>query len=123
MVEVGKAMEKQTDPILKQLNDRSFQSEEKEESGVESMPSGDSSVSNGTSDGSARMSSGYDSSEKESKSSWVDFEGEIINLSTFKLDALHSSNVVERIQDCDISTIEHDGTPRLRKGKTSLKLI
>ena len=123
MVEVGKAAEERTEPIVKQQNDRSFHSGEKEESGVESMPSGDSNVSNEISDGSAQTSSGYDSSEKESKSSWEDYEGEIINLSTFQLDAFHSSNVVERVQECDISTIEHDGTPRLRKGFYFFTLI
>ena len=117
MVEVGKAVEERTEPMVKQQNDMSFQSGEKEESGVESIPSDVLNVSNETSDGNTQTSSGYDSSEKESKSSWEDYEGEIINLSTFKLEALHSSNVVKRAQDCDLSTIEHDGTPKLRKGK------
>lgn len=117
MVEMEKVVETEGQMIGKQLNDRSYRPEEREESGVESMPSGGSNVSNGMSDAGSHDSSGYGSSEKGGKSAWEDFEGEVVNISTFNLEAMQSSNVIERNQDCEISTIEHtNDTPRLRKG-------
>ena len=118
MVEVGKISEDKNEPIAKQQNDRSYEAGERDESGVGSMPSSASNVSKESPEGNTHVSSGYDSSEKDSNSSWKDYEGEIINLSTFQLDVMQSSNVVERSQKCEISTIEHEnGTPMLRKGK------
>ena len=48
----------------------------------------------------------------------------IINLSTFKLECLQSSNVVRLVGDCEISSIAHEnGTPHLRKGNTESLII
>ena len=117
MVEIGSAAETKNDPITKQLNDRSYKAGEGDESGLESMASGTASVSIETSNGDSQGSSGYGSSDAEGKSSWEDYEGEVVNLSTFKLEALQSSNVIERRHECDISTIEHtNDAPLLRKG-------
>ena len=98
--------------IEKQLNDRSFKGVGNE-SGVASLSSdwteGDTSSTNPHAE-----TSGYESS---GKTSWEDFEGEIINLSTFKLDCMQSSNIVRPIGECEISSIMHEnGTPQLRKG-------
>ena len=64
--------------------------------------------------GPSMETSGYESS---GKTAWEDFEGEIVNLSTFKLECMQSSNVVRPVGECEISSIAHEnGTPHLRKG-------
>ena len=112
MTEVAKTTtEEVTEQIEKQMNDRSYNGGASE-SGVMSASSdwteseGGDQISGGT--------SGYGSS---GVTAWEDFEGEIINLSTFKLECLQSSNIVKRAVECEISSIIHEnGTPRLRKG-------
>ena len=97
--------------IEKQFNDRSYNGVYGNESGFENgndEGTGSSDLTNPTVE-----SSGYESG----KTAWEDFEGEIVNLSTFKLECLQSSNVIKRVNDCEISSIMHEnGTPQLRKG-------
>lgn len=100
----------------KQENDRSYK-QGNEESGLGTTAASDqtreSSDQNGTG-----ASSGYDSMERSVKTSWEEYEGEVVSLTTFSLNFLQSSNVQKRLDECEISTIEHaEGTPRLRKGK------
>ena len=101
--------------IEKQLNDRSYRGAN-EESGVASGSSGWAESGSEPSNWSDQVvdTSGYDSSVK---TAWEDFEGEIVNLSTFKLECLQSSNIARKIGKCEISSIEHEnGTPHLRRG-------
>lgn len=110
-------MVKESDDSIhgKQLNDLSFK-RQSDESGIVSAESDLSSAKND--------STGLDPSDESSgcgitKScdSWEDYEGEIVNLTTFQLDIMQSSNVARMARPCEISTIEHEnGTPQLRKG-------
>ena len=102
--------------IGKQENDRSYKRESQNESGMGSSRISNESQGN-TDEENTGATSGYDSLERSGKTSWEEYEGEVVNLSLFKLSILHSTNVEKRLNECDISTIEHvDGTPRLRKG-------
>ena len=113
MTEIAKAVkEGVVNEIEKQLNDRSYNAP-RSESGIDT---GSSDWTGGDMDpsGASVETSGYDSS---GGTSWEDYEGEIINLSTFKLECFQSSNIVRMVDDCEISSIAHEnGTPHLRKG-------
>ena len=109
-------MNVKTEKLGKQENDRSYKKDSKDESGM-----GSTLASNGsqgcTDEENTGATSGYDSLDRSVKTSWEEYEGEVVNLSLFKLSILQSSNVEKRLDECDISTIEHvDGTPQLRKG-------
>lgn len=109
------ASEEMLKEVEKQLNDRSYKGTN-EESGVASESSGWTESENEPSNRSEQVvdTSGYDSSVK---TAWEDFEGEIVNLSTFKLECLQSSNITRKVGECEISSIEHEnGTPHLRRG-------
>ena len=117
MAETQKLLENGAGEIIgKQENDRSFNHGLTGESGVEdgSMVS-ERQISNGHLNTGA--SSGYDSLQNSSKSTWEEFEDEVVNPFTFKLNIMQSSNVERRLNDCEISSIEHvEGTQKLRKG-------
>ena len=117
MTKVLEAVKESGDSIPgKQLNDLSFK-KQSDESGIASAESDLSSVKNESS-GSNPTDESSESGIAKSGDSWEDFEGEIVNLSTFQLDIMQSSNVVRLARPCEISTIEHEnGTPQLRKGK------
>ena len=118
MAETQKLSENGAGEIIgKQENDRSFIRGVTGESGVEdgSMVS-ERQISNDHLDTGA-SSSGYDSLQNSSKSTWEEFEDEVVNPLTFKLNIMQSSNVERRLDDCEISSIEHvEGTQKLRKG-------
>ena len=117
MAEVLKASDEVNEVVEKQLNDRSYKGAA-DESGVAGLESNENEQSNSLSDHSVE-SSGYSSL---GKSEWEDFEGEIVNLSTFQLECMQSSNVVRQVGECEISSIAHEnGTPHLRKGKIESK--
>ena len=100
----------------KQFNDLSFQ-KQSDESGIVSAESDLSSAKNDSTGPSPTDESSGNGTTK-SGDSWEDFEGEIVNLTTFQLDIMQSSNVERLARPCEISTIEHEnGTPQLRKGK------
>ena len=118
MAELLKVKSKEMrEEIEKQLNDRSY-------NGANESGMGEGSVDI-TEDGAKSQeavadSSGYGSS---GRTEWEDFEGEIVNLSTFQLECMHSSNVARKVADCEISSIAHEnGTPHLRKGNFESKL-
>ena len=103
--------------IEKQFNDRSYNGNA-EESGMASASS-DWTNSETNPTGQSTGSSGYDSGE----TGWEDYEGEIVNLSTFKLECLQSSNIGRSMGDCELSSIAHEnGTPFLRKGNLERKM-
>lgn len=104
--------------IEKQENDRSYNRMQGEESGLgTTTASGEAQVSRD--EDNTEATSGYDTLERSGKTSWEDFEGELVNLSTFKLSILHSSNIEKRLGECEISSIEHvEGSQKLRKGST-----
>ena len=113
MAEVANTLnEGEISEIGKQLNDRSYngvRSESGVDTGSSDWTKDDTDPSNPTVE-----TSGYESS---GKTAWEDFEGEIVNLSTFKLECMQSSNVVRPVGECEISSIAHEnGTPHLRKG-------
>ena len=116
MADTQKVMENENVGIPeKQENDRSY-NQGNEESGLGSTATSDQSQETSGQNGTG-TSSGYDSMERSVKTSWEEFEGEVVSLTTFSLNFLQSSNVQNRLDECEISTIEHvDGTPRLRKG-------
>ena len=118
MAETQKLLENGVGEVIgKQENDRSFNQGVTGESGVEdgSMVS-ERQISNDRLDTGA-SSSGYDSLQNSSKSTWEEFEDEVVNPLTFKLNIMQSSNVERCLDDCEISSIEHaEGTQKLRKG-------
>ena len=116
-------MNEGTEKLGKQENDRSYRRDSKDESGMGSTLT--SNGSQGCTDGeNTGATSGYDSLERSAKTSWEEYEGEVVNLSLFKLSILQSSNVGKRLDECEISSIEHvGGTPRLRKGYYRVSLL
>ena len=99
----------------KQLNDLSFK-KQADESGIASAESDLSSAKNDSS-GASPSDDSSGGGIASTGDSWEDFEGEIVNLTTFQLDIMQSSNVARLARPCEISTIEHEnGTPQLRKG-------
>lgn len=103
--------------IEKQENDRSYNRMQGEESGLGTTTASSESQVNGDGENTG-ATSGYDTFGGSGKTSWEDFEGELVNLSTFKLSILHSSNIEKRLGECEISSIEHaEGSQKLRKGK------
>lgn len=117
MTEVQKAADQEMEhQIEKQENDRSYNRMQDEESGLGTTTTGSEAQASGDGEN-TDATSGYDTFERSGKTSWEDFEGELVNLSTFKLSILHSSNVEKRLGDCEISSIEHaEGSQKLRKG-------